>query len=78
MQSGNVCDVMKPCAVTSCYSLIFQDCKVYLCGTKKDLLDKGLVSREVPEDIVATYSQGLCGHYLTSSKTGENVGKKLS
>ncbi|KAI5632837.1 ras family domain-containing protein [Phthorimaea operculella] len=50
-----------------------EDCKVYLCGTKKDLLDSGVVSREVPEDIVATYSQGLHGHFLTSSKTGENV-----
>ncbi|XP_028168767.1 ras-related protein Rab-24-like [Ostrinia furnacalis] len=50
-----------------------EECKVYLCGTKKDLLDSGLVSREVPEDIVATYSQGHRGHYLTSSKTGENV-----
>ncbi|CAB3238236.1 unnamed protein product [Arctia plantaginis] len=50
-----------------------EDCKVYLCGTKKDLLDSGYVSREVSQDIVATYSQGLCGHFLTSSKTGENV-----
>ncbi|XP_041984003.1 ras-related protein Rab-24-like [Aricia agestis] len=50
-----------------------EDCKVYLCGTKKDLLDMGAVERQVPEDIVATYSQGLSGHFLTSSKTGENV-----
>lgn len=50
-----------------------EECKVYLCGTKKDLLEGGYVNREVPEDIVETYSQGLCGHYLTSSKTGENV-----
>ncbi|XP_045782991.1 ras-related protein Rab-24-like [Maniola jurtina] len=50
-----------------------EDCKVYLCGTKKDLLDSGAAQREVPEDIVATYSQGLRGHFLTSSKTGENV-----
>ncbi|XP_047542874.1 ras-related protein Rab-24-like [Vanessa atalanta] len=50
-----------------------EDCKVYLCGTKKDLIDDGFVQREVPEDIIATYSQGLSGHYLTSSKTGENV-----
>ncbi|CAG9577549.1 unnamed protein product [Danaus chrysippus] len=49
-----------------------EDCKVYLCGTKKDLLDTNS-TREVPEDIIATYSQGLNGHYLTSSKTGENV-----
>nr|XP_049696228.1 ras-related protein Rab-24 [Helicoverpa armigera] len=50
-----------------------ENCKVYLCGTKKDLLDGGYVTREVPEDIVATYSQGLCGHFFTSSKTAENV-----
>ncbi|RVE41267.1 hypothetical protein evm_014079 [Chilo suppressalis] len=50
-----------------------EECKVYLCGTKKDLLDSGAVKREVPEDLVATYSQGLRGHFLTSSKTGENV-----
>ncbi|KAL0808829.1 hypothetical protein ABMA28_012506 [Loxostege sticticalis] len=50
-----------------------EECKVYLCGTKKDLLDAGLATREVPEDIVATYSQGHRGHFLTSSKTGENV-----
>ncbi|KAG6461835.1 hypothetical protein O3G_MSEX012884 [Manduca sexta] len=50
-----------------------EDCKVYLCGTKKDLLDGGYVSRDVPEDIVCTYSRDLNGHFLTSSKTGENV-----
>ncbi|CAK1554302.1 unnamed protein product [Leptosia nina] len=50
-----------------------EDCKVYLCGTKKDLMDSGAAARDVPEDIVGTYSQGLHGHYLTSSKTGENV-----
>ncbi|PZC75146.1 hypothetical protein B5X24_HaOG206708 [Helicoverpa armigera] len=55
------------------FFIIFQNCKVYLCGTKKDLLDGGYVTREVPEDIVATYSQGLCGHFFTSSKTAENV-----
>ncbi|KPJ00403.1 Ras-related protein Rab-24 [Papilio xuthus] len=50
-----------------------RDCKVYLCATKKDLLDSLAVEREVPEDIVTTYSQGLSGHFITSSKTGENV-----
>ncbi|XP_047523000.1 ras-related protein Rab-24-like [Pieris napi] len=50
-----------------------EECKVYLCGTKKDLIDSDEVRREVPEDIVHTYSQGLHGHSLTSSKTGENV-----
>ncbi|XP_038220450.1 ras-related protein Rab-24-like [Zerene cesonia] len=50
-----------------------EECKVYLCGTKKDLLDSAASKREVPEDIVETYSQGLHGHFLTSSKTGENV-----
>ncbi|XP_052746199.1 ras-related protein Rab-24 isoform X2 [Bicyclus anynana] len=50
-----------------------EDCKVYLCCTKKDLLDSGAAQREVDEEIVATYSQGLRGHFLTSSKTGENV-----
>ncbi|KAJ0184197.1 hypothetical protein K1T71_000620 [Dendrolimus kikuchii] len=50
-----------------------ENCKVYLCGTKKDLLDGGNVNREVPEDIVKTYSLEQNGHFLTSSKTGENV-----
>lgn len=50
-----------------------ENCKVYLCGTKKDLLDGGYVKREVSEEIVRTYSQDLSGHFLTSSKTGENV-----
>lgn len=50
-----------------------ENCKVYLCGTKKDLLDSGKVVREVSEDIVETYAQGLNGHFLTSSSTGENV-----
>ncbi|KAM3955084.1 ras-related protein Rab-24 [Aphomia sociella] len=53
--------------------VVEEDCKVYLCGTKKDLLDSGIVTREVSEETVATYSQGLNGHFLTSSKTGENV-----
>ncbi|KPJ19549.1 Ras-related protein Rab-24 [Papilio machaon] len=52
---------------------IEEDCKVYLCATKKDLLDSLGVERQVPEDIVMTYSQGLSGHFETSSKTGENV-----
>ncbi|VVC87626.1 ras-related protein Rab-24-like [Leptidea sinapis] len=53
--------------------IVEEDCKVYLCGTKKDLLDSEALEREVDEDVVATYSQGLFGHFLTSSKTGENV-----
>ncbi|KAL4719304.1 hypothetical protein ACJJTC_004123 [Scirpophaga incertulas] len=50
-----------------------ESCKLYLCGTKKDLLDSGDRVREVPEDVVATYSQGVNGHFLTSAVTGENV-----
>ncbi|GBP11300.1 Ras-related protein Rab-24 [Eumeta japonica] len=50
-----------------------EDCKIYLCGTKKDLLDSGAVQRVVGEDIIQTYGQGLNGHFETSSKTGENV-----
>ncbi|XP_026747866.1 ras-related protein Rab-24-like [Trichoplusia ni] len=50
-----------------------ENCKVYLCGTKKDLLDSGHITRAVDEDLVATYAQGLSGHFFTSSKTGENV-----
>ncbi|KAG7306697.1 hypothetical protein JYU34_008122 [Plutella xylostella] len=50
-----------------------ENCKIYLCGTKRDLLDSGAVTRAVDEDIVATYCQELHGHFLTSSKTGESV-----
>ncbi|XP_052748287.1 ras-related protein Rab-24-like [Galleria mellonella] len=53
--------------------IVEEDCKVYLCGTKKDIVDSGAAAREVSEETVANYSKGLNGHFLTSSKTGENV-----
>ena len=54
---------------------IEEDCKIYLCGTKKDLYDAG--EKATPEiDVVETYADGVqAKFYMTSSKTGENVGR---
>ncbi|KAL3864009.1 hypothetical protein ACJMK2_005721 [Sinanodonta woodiana] len=54
-----------------------EDCKIYLCGTKKDLVDSGLNERDVDINMARALAGG---RYLnaelfeTSSKTGENVG----
>ncbi|XP_053977031.1 ras-related protein Rab-24-like [Hylaeus volcanicus] len=50
-----------------------EDCKVYICGTKKDILDHGAIpSPEI--DVVETYTTGIqAKFFITSSKTGENV-----
>ncbi|XP_063241475.1 ras-related protein Rab-24-like isoform X2 [Bacillus rossius redtenbacheri] len=48
-------------------------CKVYLCGTKRDLSSSG--QRRVTCEHAAKYAEGIQATYLeTSSKTGENVG----
>ncbi|XP_076678021.1 ras-related protein Rab-24 [Andrena cerasifolii] len=48
-------------------------CKVYICATKKDVLEHNAVpSPDV--DVVQTYADGIQAKlFVTSSKTGENV-----
>ncbi|XP_034193850.1 ras-related protein Rab-24 [Osmia lignaria lignaria] len=50
-----------------------EGCKVYICATKKDILEHGAVpSPEI--DVVETYAAGIQSKFfITSSKTGENV-----
>ncbi|XP_048508602.1 ras-related protein Rab-24-like isoform X2 [Athalia rosae] len=50
-----------------------EECIVYICGTKKDLIDGGEAAN--PDiDIVEKYANGIQSKfYLTSSKNGENV-----
>ncbi|XP_073996366.1 ras-related protein Rab-24-like [Rhodnius prolixus] len=51
-----------------------ENCKVYVCGNKKDLIDDATEERKVPLDKVSTYSNGIQVKMIeTSSKTGENV-----
>lgn len=52
---------------------IEQDCKVYICATKKDILEHGVVpSPDI--DVAETYASGIqAKFFITSSKTGENV-----
>lgn len=54
---------------------IEENCKVYLCGTKKDLCDQG-VAPDDPDMLgaVERYASGTQTKlFVTSSKTGENV-----
>ncbi|XP_031843133.1 ras-related protein Rab-24 [Nomia melanderi] len=48
-------------------------CKIYICATKKDLLELGAIAN--PDiDVVETYAKGVQAKFFTtSSKTGENV-----
>lgn len=57
---------------------IEENCKVYLCATKKDLCDEGIVSDDPDmQNVVERYANGTQTKlFVTSSKTGENVGKK--
>lgn len=53
-----------------------ENCKVYICATKKDLLD--FKSANPSLEAVQAYVDGVQSKFfLTSSKTGENVGKKI-
>lgn len=59
---------------------IEENCKVYLCATKKDLCDSGLTT-DNPDlhNVVERYANGTQTKlFVTSSKTGENVGKDAS
>lgn len=54
-----------------------ENCKVYLCATKKDLLDNGIEANPSLE-LIERYVSGVQSKFfLTSSKTGENVGEYL-
>jgi hypothetical protein len=53
-----------------------KECKIYLVGTKLDLLLYNSKQRAVDLDLVTRYSDGIQAQFIeTSSKTGENVGK---
>lgn len=53
-----------------------QSCKIYICGTKKDLIEDGTNEREVSEEKSCEYPRGIQVQiFETSSKTGENVGE---
>lgn len=57
---------------------IEENCKVYLCATKKDLCDEGFVSDDPDmQYAIERYASGTQTKlFATSSKTGENVGKE--
>lgn len=59
---------------------IEENCKVYLCATKKDLCDEGFVSDDPDlQNTVEKYAKGTQTKlFVTSSKTGENVGEDAS
>lgn len=59
---------------------IEENCKVYLCATKKDLCDEGFVSDDPDmQNIVERYASGTQTKlFITSSKTGENIGEEAS
>nr|XP_033783718.1 ras-related protein Rab-24 isoform X1 [Geotrypetes seraphini] len=51
-----------------------QHCRIYLCGTKLDLLENDRSKRQVDFHDVRDYAEEIKGrHYETSSKTGQNV-----
>nr|XP_034318250.1 ras-related protein Rab-24-like isoform X1 [Crassostrea gigas]XP_034318251.1 ras-related protein Rab-24-like isoform X2 [Crassostrea gigas] len=51
-----------------------QHCRIYLCGTKKDLIDNDTRTRAVPQNEAGIIAQDLrTEHFETSSLTGENV-----
>ncbi|KAJ8683428.1 hypothetical protein QAD02_019220 [Eretmocerus hayati] len=51
-----------------------ENCKVYLCATKKDLLEIKPANPDL--DTIEQYASGVLSRlYVTSSKTGENVDK---
>lgn len=57
--------------------VIEDTCKIYLCATKKDLLELDMIAN--PDiDVVEKYTRGVQAKFFTtSSKTGENVGKDI-
>lgn len=57
-----------------------ENCKLYLCGTKFDLVSSGNRNREVTRDSAEDYAQNTKARKVieTSSKTGENVHELFS
>lgn len=55
---------------------IFQNCRIYLCGTKRDLIQKNKNLRAVDYYDVTDYADEIHAEvFETSSKTGEGVCK---
>ncbi|XP_026271315.1 ras-related protein Rab-24-like [Frankliniella occidentalis] len=53
-----------------------EDCKIYLCGTKKDVVDDGIKAPALSHEKALQYAKGIGAVYMeTSSKTGLNVGE---
>lgn len=53
-----------------------ENCKIYLCGTKKDLLNDLQKKANPSLEKVQRYADGVqIKLFITSSKTGENVGE---
>ncbi|XP_060589185.1 ras-related protein Rab-24-like isoform X1 [Ruditapes philippinarum] len=51
-----------------------EDCRIYLCGTKKDIADDNPNKREVDKKVAEPLATDFqCQLYETSSLTGENV-----
>ncbi|PIK36311.1 hypothetical protein BSL78_26854, partial [Apostichopus japonicus] len=50
------------------------DCKIYLTGTKNDLIEENRQSRRIEESVVDQYADEInCQTFVTSSKTGYNI-----
>ncbi|XP_013397844.1 ras-related protein Rab-24 [Lingula anatina] len=51
-----------------------ENCKIYLCGTKKDLVDENKNNRKVDYHMVTDYADEIRAKvFETSAKTGENI-----
>ncbi|XP_028396413.1 ras-related protein Rab-24-like [Dendronephthya gigantea] len=51
-------------------------CKIYICGTKLDLIEDEIKTRAVSKDSVEGYARGRSAEvFETSSKTGTNIGE---
>lgn len=58
------------------FKVFRNNCKIYLCATKKDLCDRDHITPYPPLDIAETYANKIrAKFFVTSSKTGENIGK---
>ena len=56
-----------------------EDCTVYLCGTKCDLVAENKTARKVDRHIVEAYREEIGAKDIieTSAKTGHNIGGRL-
>lgn len=46
------------CKIIVCFTPLFQNCKIYLCGTKLDLVKKDKRVREVDYHTTTDYADG--------------------